>query len=768
MRLSVCLLLTLLLAHTTLARNKRAHGFVTSLTRSKTTEATFILSDFGAAGDGVTDDGPAFQSAFDAIASAGGGTLLIPAGTYFIATPVVGNFSAVPGATVNIQGVPSDTMPAPPTAGGHELAVGLNLTSEIIPATGADQTAITLGNLHQLTIEHVAFTGRENELTDAFMTLYLIDIDQATIRHSEFYGLSTFGWTPELGGGNIVRAVRSELSIELSVFLGCTANSGVYAPVVENREWKRFAISNSIFLDYGIRSFFGKTGFGAPLSWFNLANAAALTPESTRREVIVRDVFLDEGGWVGISVFPDRFPRTAPIDLIYISGLSMNVSNFGTAGHLMYDAKNLLIENSDYRWSRRTVAAVDINRFDNAILDKLTCRDAADRIRADAGTNRLTVINSVYEGLDSLAQTTTVLTTTPEQDPVQYVRQQFLSALGRQPDPAAHFYWSDLLIRCGANQDCLTQTRDALDQYLGDSPPPDFSLSGSVVDENGRPISDASITLGGSQSFVATTDSQGNFRFSALPTSGNYTVAITKPHYTFTPSVQTFAAPTNNVSVAVRGRLNRYSISGKIRRPTAVGIGGVPVRLAPSNLTLTTDANGYFSFTGLPAGENYTLTPVSSDFIFRPVNATFNNLSRDQVGVNFEAWVEPELLTIGDSENALAIGAISFTAAPFSLSDFTSDGFRRLIVFAKNVESFATLSRVSIVAADDQGNSQPVIVEFMADVPGQSWLKQLNIKVSSSFPANRCLNLKLSVYNVESNDARLCLRPQITPPHTDN
>ena len=49
----------------------------------------FNLADFGAVGDGVTDDGPALQAALDAVVAAGGGTLLVPAGRFVIATPVV-------------------------------------------------------------------------------------------------------------------------------------------------------------------------------------------------------------------------------------------------------------------------------------------------------------------------------------------------------------------------------------------------------------------------------------------------------------------------------------------------------------------------------------------------------------------------------------------------------------------------------------------------------------------------------------------------------
>ncbi|MFX4272960.1 glycosyl hydrolase family 28-related protein [Propionibacteriaceae bacterium Y1685] len=47
--------------------------------------ATVNVRDHGAVGDGVTEDTVAFQSAIDAIADAGGGTLIIPPATYVLA-----------------------------------------------------------------------------------------------------------------------------------------------------------------------------------------------------------------------------------------------------------------------------------------------------------------------------------------------------------------------------------------------------------------------------------------------------------------------------------------------------------------------------------------------------------------------------------------------------------------------------------------------------------------------------------------------------------
>ncbi|MFN2532077.1 MAG: carboxypeptidase regulatory-like domain-containing protein [Pyrinomonadaceae bacterium] len=715
---------------------------------------TFDLSDFGAVGDGVADDGPALQTALDALAQTGGGTLFIPAGHYLIATPVAENFSNT-GATITIQGVPSSTMPAPLTAGGSELAAGLDLTSDIIPATGDSGNAITLIGLQQLLIEHVGFTGRPDVSTDAVETLYLSDIISATIRHCEFYGLAS------IGGGNIVKAVRSTMTIELSVFLGCTANSGLYAPTVENREWRGFTVANSIFVDYGLRSFWGKTGLGSPLSWINMGDAASKTADSPRREFVVRDTFLDEGGWIGITGLPFRYGVvSAPIDLVYITGLRMNVSNFNTSGHLFYDAQNLMVESAHYGWSHNANSAIDINRVNNAIFDGLTCVDDASRLHADGQTQRLSVINSQYEQLDSQAQTTNVIqTATDDEDPVQFVRAQFVSALGRQPDPAAHFYWSDLLIKCGANSECLDQQRAAFSNYLQLNPQPNFDIIGSVSDENGGPLSGSIITLSGAQSITTVTDALGNFRISGLPTSGNYTITGSKVHYTFTAG-QSLVHPAGNVNVNLQATLNRHSISGQITTVDGTPLSGIQLTIADgSGSSVTTDENGNYLFAAMPAGENYTVIPNSEKFVFNPSQTSYQNLSGN-VSANFSGKPLPEIVTLEASDMALAFDSVTCVTEPFSIFSspkFSADGLTRVMFFARHLEQINSISQIGVEAEDGDGNVYPLEIEYLGNVTGQVWLKQINVKLSTGLPTDQEVTIRLRVADGVSNKARIRL-----------
>jgi hypothetical protein len=650
-------------------------------------------------------------------------------------------------------------MPAPPTAGGDQLSRSLDLVSEIIPATGSVDMAFALTNLHDLTIEHLTFIGREGVVTDAFITLYLQDITHATIHHCEFYGISTFGVSDEQGGGNVVKAVRTELSIEQSSLLGCTANSGAYAPIVENVIWKGFSISNSIFLDYGQRSLFGKMGLGSPLSWINFGPPAPRTSESLHREVVVQDTFLDEGGWIGITAFPQRWNPPEQIDLLYISGLKMNVSNFGTAGNQFFDVKHVLIENSYYGWSHNTGAAVDINRSEHAILDQLTCVATADRIRADVGTEKVSVINSDFEELDSLAATNVVLETTPEEDPVQYVRQQFLSILGRQPDAASHFYWSDLLLQCSTDQNCGDTTRSNLTEYLKKQPDSLFALTGTVTDEEGNPISGALLNLTGSELLSTLSDADGKFQFPGLHTSGVYTVSASKLHYTI--NSQTFVNPPHDLSVSVGAHLNRHSITGRITKADGSGASGVRVQLSQSSSSVVTDANGEYVFADLSEGETFTVVPALDGAMFSPANTTIADLAVDS-NANFAMKLQPGLLKMEDAENALVLDSVNFVNEPISVLEtlgFSRDGITRVMLFATNLQGLNDVSQFSMSAQDSNGQTYPLEVEFIGDVPEQNWLKQINVKLSPELKG-KCVDLKLSVGELTSNTARLCLAEQ--------
>jgi hypothetical protein len=606
------------------------------------TEDIFDLTAFGATGDGVTDDGPALQDALNAVADAGGGTLFVPAGRYAIVTPVRKDFSGLAYA-VTILGVESSTPVPPPTSLGVVLTRGLHLESEFAPQTGPQQVSINITGLQSFLIKDITFIGKPNVTTDALIALSLNDVEEATVKHCEFYGVSSL-----VAGGAIIQAVRTNLKIDHSVLLGNTCSSGVNSSIVQNIEWKGISVSDTIFADYGQRpELYGKMNYAAPYSWINIGNAAALTSDSPRRETVIRNVFLDEGGFVGLTSLPNRYqPPSAPIDLLYITGLYMNVSNLGTTGHYFMGLQRLLVENSHYGWSHNTDAAITLFGTGNAILDGVVTEASATRIRADAATVKLTVINSTYEDLASQAQTTRVITTeTPEDDAVQYVRQQFTSMLGREPDAAAHFYWADRLLQCEEDTQCAADERTALGDYLETEPPANFSVAGQVTDENGVSLAGVAVTLRGSQSVTTPTDAYGRYQFSNLPTSGIYSIAPSKTHYTFDDPIQTFITPDGDQTADFAATLNRHSISGYIADANGHAVAGVTVSLSGTQSGITTtDAKGYFSFANVSAGGNYSVVASKTHYTFAPANMTFDDLGANQKG-NFTATLNRHTIT---------------------------------------------------------------------------------------------------------------------------
>ncbi|MET0648421.1 MAG: DUF2012 domain-containing protein, partial [Pyrinomonadaceae bacterium] len=588
---------------------------------------TFNLADFGAVGNGVTDDGPALQAALNAVVAAGGGTLDVPAGRFAIVTPVVvivpaGN----PTPAVEIRGVGPGTPIAGPFDGGDALTRGLGLVSEFAPKTGTAAVAILLWNFRSLLVKDIAFIGSPEASTDARVTLAIGDIDEAVIQHCEFYGLISL-----VPGGSIVQSMRTHLTIRETAFLGCTASSGLYTPVVQNWEWKGIVVEDSIFADYGQRpELYGKLGYGPALCWVNVGDALPPTPDSPRREVILRRTMLDEGVWQGITVQPARWQNpVVPIDLFYATGLYVNVSNFWQTAHYISSTRQVLVEDGLYTWADRADSAVHVYDAQDAIIDRITTEKSASRIRADYLTTRLTVIDSVYNDLASAAAQTVVLDpATPDDDPVLYVRTRFESALGREPDAAAHYYWSRRLLDCAANAPCLTTQRAALAAYLATSPAATFAITGRAIDDTGQTIAGVTVTLSGSQAATTTTGADGSYRFGRLPTSGSYTVtAGTKPQYTFNTPARTFTLPAGDQTFDFNALVSRYSIGGRLTDELGRAIQGATVTLSGAQAgTATTDSNGNYTLANLAFGRNFTVTASSTRHTFNAPSQFFTNL----------------------------------------------------------------------------------------------------------------------------------------------
>jgi len=192
------------------------------------------------------------------------------------------------------------------------------------------------------------------------------------------------------------------------------------------------------------------------------------------------------------------------------------------------------------------------------------------------------------------------------------------------------------------------------------TPPPPSGSIGDFVwnDLNGNGVQDAgepglaglTVMLGGAASATTTTDASGGYQFTGL-SAGNYSVTVGTPAgFTASPSNQggdplkdsngspaSVTLATNSSSdqsidfgfvpipTPPSGQIGDYVWEDEngdgIQDATEPGMPGITVTLAgPINATTTTDANGGYLFTDLPAG-SYTVTVATpSGFTASPSN----------------------------------------------------------------------------------------------------------------------------------------------------
>ncbi len=143
----------------------------------------------------------------------------------------------------------------------------------------------------------------------------------------------------------------------------------------------------------------------------------------------------------------------------------------------------------------------------------------------------------------------------------------------------------------------------------------------------------ASPTPAGFAERTTTTTSNGTYSFLNVPAGRSYTVMPVKSGYQFTPASKSLLDLSAH-QTAVNFLVTVYSVSGRVvRAGTTTGIGAVTLTLASATpagfpaRTAQTGSAGYYKFTNLPAGRNYTLKPAKSAFTFSPTSRTILSLS---------------------------------------------------------------------------------------------------------------------------------------------
>jgi hypothetical protein len=165
------------------------------------------------------------------------------------------------------------------------------------------------------------------------------------------------------------------------------------------------------------------------------------------------------------------------------------------------------------------------------------------------------------------------------------------------------------------------------------------SITGVVLDDQNAPLAGVSVDLTGSGSDSILTDSEGRFSFVNLQPAGNYNVSPKLAGYIFDEYNTDFVAVSGENTVAFSGTPQTFTISGTVGTENSLLIAGATVLLTGDvNRTTTTDANGAYSFTNLPADGNYQVTPFAAGVALSPATQIIAPLSADASGINFGAF----------------------------------------------------------------------------------------------------------------------------------
>lgn len=162
------------------------------------------------------------------------------------------------------------------------------------------------------------------------------------------------------------------------------------------------------------------------------------------------------------------------------------------------------------------------------------------------------------------------------------------------------------------------------------------SITGLAQDDNGNPLANVTVSLTGTDARITQTDDFGNFTFVNLTENGDYNVQPKLSGYIFTEYSRDFPALTGENTVVFTGAANRFQIGGRITDGSGNPVADTLVGLeGAASQTTTTNSNGEYVFTDLPADGDFTITPQDTDFGYLPNQIQINALAENATGLDF-------------------------------------------------------------------------------------------------------------------------------------
>jgi len=209
-------------------------------------------------------------------------------------------------------------------------------------------------------------------------------------------------------------------------------------------------------------------------------------------------------------------------------------------------------------------------------------------------------------------------------------------------------------------------------QDFSATPPPTYTISGSVNLSAGGRLGGVVVALSGPSPGTATTDASGQYSFSGLG-NGGYTVTPTLGGYTFAPTsrsvtVNGSSAPSQDFTATAV--VSTFKISGTMlggaRAGVTITLSGTPDR------TAVTDASGNYAFTGVANG-TYTLTPSLAGFTFSPVDRTVLVSGADLTGRDFTAFAVAGTHRISGTVSGAVTAGVTITLSGTPARTTTTD-----------------------------------------------------------------------------------------------